>query len=143
MTRDQIGGRPFYFGKGCKTCNGTGYKGRRGVFEYLRMSNPLRELVNNKAPTLVIREKARELRKTDWWKALIAKGECHYCHKVVGAENLTMDHVIPVARGGKSVRSNCVPCCKDCNNKKKAVTPAEQILNQLFGDGPVAGEFSE
>ena len=61
MTRDQIGGRPFYFGKGCKTCNGTGYKGRKGVFEYLRMSNPLRELVNNKAPTLVIREKAREL----------------------------------------------------------------------------------
>ena len=61
MTRDQIGGRPFYFGKGCKICNGTGYKGRKGVFEYLRMSNPLRELVNNRAPTLVIREKAREL----------------------------------------------------------------------------------
>ena len=61
MTRDQIGGRPFYFGQGCKTCNGTGYKGRKGVFEYLRMSNPLRELVNNKAPTLIIREKAREL----------------------------------------------------------------------------------
>lgn len=61
MTRDQIGGRPFYFGKGCKTCNGTGYKGRKGVFEYLRMSNPLRELVNNRAPTLILREKAREL----------------------------------------------------------------------------------
>ncbi len=61
MTRDSIGGRPFYFGKGCKVCNGTGYKGRKGVFEYLRMSGPLRELVNNKAPTLVIREKAREL----------------------------------------------------------------------------------
>ena len=61
LTRDQIGGRPFYFGKGCKTCNGTGYKGRKGVFEYLRMSGPLRELVNNRAPTLIIREKAREL----------------------------------------------------------------------------------
>ncbi|MBO4448251.1 MAG: type II/IV secretion system protein [Kiritimatiellae bacterium] len=61
MTRDQIGGRPFYFGKGCKTCNGTGYKGRKGVFEYLRMSPPLRELVNDRAPTLIIREKAREL----------------------------------------------------------------------------------
>ena len=61
MTRDQIGGRPFYFGRGCKVCNGTGYKGRKGVFEYLRMSPPLRELVNNKAPTLIIREKAREL----------------------------------------------------------------------------------
>jgi len=61
MTRDQIGGRPFYFGKGCKVCNSTGYKGRRGVFEYLRLSPQLRELVNNHAPTLVIREKAREL----------------------------------------------------------------------------------
>ncbi len=61
MTRDQIGERPFYYGTGCKTCNGTGYKGRKGVFEYLRMSNPLRELVNDRAPTLIIREKAREL----------------------------------------------------------------------------------
>ena len=89
------------------------------------------------------REKARALRQTDWWRAQLQKGVCHYCGKTVGAANLTMDHVIPVARGGKSVRSNCVPCCKDCNNKKKAVTPAEQILNQLFGDGPVAGAFSE
>jgi len=61
MTRDQIGGRPFYFGKGCKVCNGTGYKGRKAVVEYLRVSNPLRELINNRAPTLILREKAREL----------------------------------------------------------------------------------
>ena len=81
------------------------------------------------------REKARELRKTDWWRALVAKGVCHYCHRQVGAENLTLDHVIPVARGGKSVRSNCVPCCKDCNSKKKAYTPAEQILDRLFPSG--------
>ena len=81
------------------------------------------------------REKARELRKTDWWKALIAKGARHHGPSLVGAENLTLDHVIPVARGGKSTRGNCVPCCMDCNAKKKAYTPAEQILNQLFPDG--------
>ena len=80
------------------------------------------------------REKARELRKTNWWRAQLAKGVCHYCGKNVGAENLTMDHVIPVARGGKSVKSNCVPCCKECNNEKKAVTPAEMILEKLFGN---------
>ena len=92
------------------------------------------------------REKARELRKTDWWRALVAKGACHYCHRVVGAANLTLDHVVPVARGGKSTRGNCVPCCKDCNSKKKAYTPAEQILADLFpaenpipeGDAPCA-----
>ena len=61
LTRDQIGGRPFYFGKVCKTCNGTGYKGRKAIFEYLRVTNPIRELINDRAPTLIIREKAREL----------------------------------------------------------------------------------
>ncbi len=61
LQRDQIGGRPFYFGKGCKTCNGTGYKGRKAIFEYLRVSNPIRELINARSPTLIIREKAREL----------------------------------------------------------------------------------
>lgn len=87
------------------------------------------------------RERARELRKTDWWRAQLQKGVCHYCGQHVGAENLTMDHVVPVARGGKSVRSNCVPCCKACNNAKKAVTPAERILSRLFGEdnGPGSG----
>ena len=61
LTRDDIGNRMFYYGKGCKICNGTGYKGRKGVFEYLRMSNPLRDMINAREPTLVIREKAREL----------------------------------------------------------------------------------
>ena len=80
------------------------------------------------------REKARELRKTDWWRALVAKGVCHYCHRNVGAENLTLDHVVPVSRGGRSTRGNCVPCCKECNNAKKSYTPAEQVLARLFPD---------
>ena len=84
------------------------------------------------------RQRARELRQTDWWRAALQKGVCHYCGKNVGAANLTMDHVVPVARGGKSVRSNCVPCCKACNNAKKALTPAEQILEKLFGAGDSA-----
>ena len=61
LTRADIGNRKFAFGKGCKVCNATGYKGRKGVFEYLRMSNPIRDMINNREPTLVIREKAREL----------------------------------------------------------------------------------
>lgn len=81
------------------------------------------------------REKARALRATDWWRSQLQKGVCHYCGRSVGAANLTMDHVVPVARGGRSVRSNCVPCCKECNNEKKAKTPAEQILDRLLGNG--------
>ena len=82
------------------------------------------------------REKARQLRKTAWWEAQLQKGVCHYCGRQVGAANLTMDHVIPVARGGRSIKGNCVPCCKECNNQKRALTPAEQILNKLFTDSP-------
>ncbi len=61
LVRDDIGNRQFAYGKGCKVCNATGYKGRKGVFEFLRMSNPIREMINAREPTLVIREKAREL----------------------------------------------------------------------------------
>ena len=78
------------------------------------------------------REKARALRATDWWKAQVAKGECHYCHRIFPPSELTLDHVVPVARGGKSTRGNCVPCCRECNASKKAYTPAEQILERLF-----------
>ena len=61
LKRDQIGDRSFYYGRGCDLCNNTGYKGRKGVYEYLRISEPIRALINERKPTLIIREKAREL----------------------------------------------------------------------------------
>ncbi len=61
MTEQQVGGRPFYYGAGCSYCNQTGYKGRRGIYEYLRVKDPIRELINHRKPTLVIRDKAVEL----------------------------------------------------------------------------------
>ena len=42
-----------------------------------------------------------------------------------------MDHIVPVARGGKSVKGNVVVCCKDCNTEKAAKTPAELLLEEL------------
>ena len=77
------------------------------------------------------RERARELRNSDWWKNMLAKGECYYCHQKFPPEELTMDHIVPVARGGKSTRGNIAPCCKECNNRKKYLTPAEMIMRQL------------
>ena len=74
------------------------------------------------------REKARALRKTAWWQRRIQRGVCAYCGSAVGARELTMDHVVPVARGGRSARGNVVASCKECNNRKKLMTPAEQIL---------------
>jgi len=71
------------------------------------------------------RNKARNLRKTRWWQQKTASGTCHYCGGKVGFKNLTMDHIIPLARGGRSTRDNLVPCCKECNNRKKNSLPVE------------------
>ncbi|MCL1887325.1 MAG: GspE/PulE family protein [Kiritimatiellaeota bacterium] len=61
LTRADVGDRGFFYGRGCSFCNNTGYKGRKGVFEYLRVSNPIRDLINARQPTLLIKEKARQL----------------------------------------------------------------------------------
>ncbi len=61
ITRESIGDRQFYYGAGCETCNETGYKGRRGIYEYLSVSDPIKEMINERKPTLVIRDKAMEL----------------------------------------------------------------------------------
>ena len=55
-----IGDKNFYFGKGCDVCNQTGYKGRKGIYELLKLSDPLRELINERAPGIVLRQKAIE-----------------------------------------------------------------------------------
>ena len=61
LTTESVGDRKFYYGAGCSYCNQTGYKGRRGVFEYLRIRDPIRELISERKPTLIIRDKAIEL----------------------------------------------------------------------------------
>lgn len=71
------------------------------------------------------RAKARELRKTRWWQQKTASGACYYCGKVVAHHELTMDHLVPLARGGRSTKDNLVPSCKDCNNRKKNMLSVE------------------
>ncbi|MEI6344379.1 MAG: GspE/PulE family protein [Verrucomicrobiota bacterium] len=56
-----IGDKNFYFGKGCTECNQTGYKGRKGLYELLKVSDPIRALINDRAPNVVMRQKAMEL----------------------------------------------------------------------------------
>ena len=71
------------------------------------------------------RARARELRASPWWKRRISDGVCYYCRRRVGIGALSMDHVVPLGRGGRSVRGNVVPACKDCNTKKKFLLPTE------------------
>jgi len=59
-----VGDKAFYYGRGCSFCNDTGYKGRKGIFELLVVNDALRNLVNERAPTVVMRQKAVELGMT-------------------------------------------------------------------------------
>jgi len=71
------------------------------------------------------REKAREIRKQNWWRNRVAQGRCHYCAAQIPPKELTLDHIVPLARGGRSSKGNCVPACKSCNNKKRDLLPIE------------------
>ena len=61
VSSHELGDKEFYTGRGCEVCDQSGYKGRRGLFELLDMSDPIRELVTDRAPTVVIKQKAIEL----------------------------------------------------------------------------------
>jgi type IV pilus assembly protein PilB len=61
LSRDDIGQRHFHYGKGCAACSHTGYKGRIGVYEMMRIDDPIRTLINEHAPAVILREKAIEL----------------------------------------------------------------------------------
>lgn len=69
------------------------------------------------------KQKARDIRKTQWWKRKCAQGKCYYCGRETPPQELTMDHIVPIIRGGKSIKNNVVPACKECNNKKKNSLP--------------------
>ena len=71
------------------------------------------------------REKARRLKKSQWWKRKRAEGVCYFCKRKVAPKDLTLDHIVPLIRGGKSTKGNIVPSCKECNNKKKYLLPTE------------------
>jgi 5-methylcytosine-specific restriction protein A len=79
------------------------------------------------------KDKARRLRQSQWWKRQLDRGCCHYCRNRVPPSELTMDHIVPLVRGGKTKKGNVVPACKECNNKKKYLLPVEwdTYLNSL------------
>jgi len=61
LSPHDLGDKVFYYGRGCSTCNDTGYKGRKGIFELLVIGDAIRSLINERAPTVVLRQKAVEL----------------------------------------------------------------------------------
>ena len=61
LSPHDLGEKTFYYGRGCSACNDTGYRGRKGIFELLVIGDAIRALINERAPTVVIRQKAIEL----------------------------------------------------------------------------------
>lgn len=88
------------------------------------------------------RARARDLRQSPWWKRRCARGVCHYCGRSIPPRELTMDHIVPLSRGGRSVKGNVVPACKTCNSKKKQLLPMEwdAYLSGLGAGGEDSGD---
>jgi type IV pilus assembly protein PilB len=61
LSPHDLGDKVFYYGRGCSVCSDTGYRGRKGIFELLVISDAIRTLINERAPTVVVRQKAVEL----------------------------------------------------------------------------------
>ena len=89
------------------------------------------------------RRKARELRQSGWWKRKRSSGVCHFCGGKFPPSELTMEHIVPLMRGGKSIRQNIVPACKRCNREKRNRLPVEweDYLRGLRGaDDDISGQ---
>jgi type IV pilus assembly protein PilB len=61
LSRRDIGQQNFHYGRGCDACNQSGYKGRKGIYELMKVTDPLRDLINERAPAVTLKEKAIEL----------------------------------------------------------------------------------
>ena len=97
------------------------------------MSSDRYEAIETADPAHIKREKAkaRELRNSSWWKQQVGMGICYHCEQKFSREELTMDHLIPLSRGGTSSKKNIVVACKQCNSLKKNRTVAELRLSEL------------
>lgn len=74
------------------------------------------------------RKKALELKKSQWWRQKIGPGICHHCNQKFEKSKLTMDHVIPISRGGKSSKNNVVVSCLECNQNKGHMFSVEKYF---------------
>ena len=92
------------------------------MFDYYEINVPSSELKKE-------RLKAKKLKSSHQWIRKISDGICDYCGKKFLPQDLTMDHIVPIARGGKSTIGNLAAACRPCNQEKRLSTPVESILN--------------
>jgi general secretion pathway protein E len=73
VSQSEVKENPIFKGAGCEKCSHTGFRGRKGIYELLLMNDNIRELILEKAPSNVIKEKGRSqgmqtLREAGWHK---------------------------------------------------------------------------
>ena len=76
------------------------------------------------------REKAKSLRKTRWWREKLKQGICYHCEKKFPPAQLSMDHLHPLIKGGKTGKNNTVTSCKACNSEKGHKTLVQMKLDR-------------
>ncbi len=89
------------------------------------------------------RAKAKTLRDSQWWRQQIGSGICYHCGQKFSKDQLTMDHLVPVARGGKSTKGNCVASCKECNTKKGHKLGVEVTMEEMAAKGELLGGVTQ
>ena len=77
------------------------------------------------------RARVRTLKNTRWWKLKLQRALCDYCQKPTPASLLTLDHIVPLARGGDTRPGNCAASCHACNALKGLDTPVDRLFRQL------------
>ena len=119
-------------------------KGKATVIKYTEMVIYTAEYVVVKIPAVmklikIIRTIYRTKVPFSKKHVMVRDGfRCQYCGTL---KSLTIDHVIPVSRGGKSTFENCVTACKYCNNRKSNKLPSE--VQMFLRKRPIAPTISE
>jgi 5-methylcytosine-specific restriction protein A len=105
----------------------TAHEALDGAVEEMELGGKLTPFITEVSPETLQqeKEKARALKKTRWWQRQLDRGVCFYCQASVARDQATLDHIVPLIRGGRSIRSNIVLACKTCNSRKKYLLPME------------------
>jgi 5-methylcytosine-specific restriction endonuclease McrA len=112
------------------------YDKTRGRIAYLKYMSTLKGKLANKRRTNKWRGKLKDagtFTNEEWNNRLLEYNYCcAYCYKPFTIEQLTVDHMIPLSRGGTNTIDNLVPACKSCNSRKKDKTPLEMLQKGLM-----------
>ncbi|MBX9703343.1 MAG: HNH endonuclease [Silvanigrellaceae bacterium] len=78
------------------------------------------------------REKAKVklAKKSRWWQQKCSSGMCYYCKNKFPHKEFTMDHIVPLSRGGTTTPGNVVPACRPCNQTKGVDTPLDLVFKE-------------